>query len=80
MSVNFLGINLSNSKVPIRAVGLNGLTLERTNYGLWVKEDTKDPLPLRAPYELVLLGANRQRLQLQIAALVAQDLGVNFVA
>lgn len=74
----FVGLNFSNLRTLLRGVSINGMPMQRQEYGYWVIESPGEPIPLRPPYNLVLEGVNNQRLAVRIAALVAQDLGVNF--
>jgi hypothetical protein len=106
----FLGLNFSNIKQLIAGVRINGMQMQRTNYGYWVIDTPGEEIPLRPPvsfcsillhnaeqngasccilivilsllfrvqYTIELLSANNQRIVARTAALVAQDLGVNF--
>ena len=80
-SRKFLGLNFSNFKVPITAVTINGLPLQRQPYGFWVIEaPPNQDLVIRPPYTIELLGANGQPLVVQVPYLVPLDLRVQFTA
>jgi hypothetical protein len=74
----FLGLNFSNLKVLLKSVVLDGMTMQRTDYGFWVIDTPGSTIPLTRPYELQLTGVTGQVLTMRVAALMAQDLGVNF--
>lgn len=79
-TASFLGINFSNTKQLIRSVTINGLRMTRTSYGLWVIDTPNKNIDLKPPYELVLVGANRERLIKKLPNLRAQDLDIQFKA
>jgi hypothetical protein len=56
----------------IRSVTINGLRMTRTSYGLWVIDTPNKNIDLKPPYELVLVGANRERLVKKLPNLRAQ--------
>eukprot|EP00889_Picochlorum_renovo_P003713 jgi/Picre1/30743/NNA_006104.t1 len=65
MSKKYLGINLSNTKVPVRGVRINGIVLQLGNDGFWsIRSDGRDNIPLQPPYVLQVLGANNELLNL----------------
>lgn len=76
----FLGLNFSNLAVLIKSVTINGIAMTLTNYGYWTIDTPGQNIPLRAPYSLQLVGVDNQQLQVRLASLQAQDLGVNFSA
>ncbi len=79
MSKKYLGINLSNTKVPVRGVRINGIVLQLGNDGFWgVRSEGRDNIPLEPPYILQVLGANNELLNFELKTLVSQDLGSNF--
>lgn len=79
MSKKYLGINLSNTKVPVRGVRINGIVLQLGNDGFWsIRSDGRDNIPLQPPYVLQVLGANNELLNFKLKTLVSQDLGSNF--
>lgn len=78
---NFLGLNFSNLKVPIKAVSINGMAMARTTYvGFYSIDSPETPIQIRPPYTIQLLSVNDQTLQVTIPTLRAQDLEVNFDA
>lgn len=74
---NYLSFNFSNLRQLLKAVSIGGLDFQRTSHGTW-QLDTEKDIPLRPPYELVLVGAGGQRLVKRLQSLRSQDLGVNF--
>ncbi|KAI8101491.1 hypothetical protein M9435_001597 [Picochlorum sp. BPE23] len=79
MSKKYLGINLSNTKVPVRGVRINGIVLQLGNDGFWsIRSNGRDNIPLQPPYVLQVLGANNELLNFNLKTLVSQDLGSNF--
>jgi len=74
----FVGLNFSNLKVLLQSVVINGMAMRRTEYGYWVIDSPGRDIPLKPPYALQLTGVNRQVLTVRVAALVPQDLGINF--
>ena len=76
----FLGLNFSNLAVLIKSVTINGIAMTLTNYGYWSINTPGQNIPLKAPFVLQLVGVNNQVLEVNLASLQAQDLGVNFSA
>ena len=74
----FLGLNFSNVKVLLQSVVINGMSMQRTDYGFWVIDSPERNIPLAPPYALQLTGVNGQVVTMRVAALVPHDLGVNF--
>ena len=78
-SPNYVAINLSNFKQPVRAVSINGIVMEPNGSGYFEINSPEKKIPLgRPPYALVLLGVTGERLSTTVPALVPQDLGINF--
>lgn len=75
---DFLGLNFSNLKVLLKAVIVNGISMQYTNYGYWVISTPGKDIPISAPFTLQLVSVNNQQLEVRLAGLVAQDLGINF--
>lgn len=74
----FLSLNFSNLKALLAGVRVNGLALAPTDHNAWVIDTLGRPIPLRSPYTLQLAAQGGQQLSVRVAALSAQDLGVNF--
>ena len=79
----FQAFSFSNSRQPIVAVALlqgNGVppVRLRKSSSNWWEYNPGQVIDPRATYGLVLLGANRQVLQVAIRGLVNQDLGVQY--
>ncbi|KAG7674463.1 hypothetical protein Ndes2437B_g00729 [Nannochloris sp. 'desiccata'] len=74
----FVGLNFSNSKVLLQSVVINGMSMQRTDFGSWVIDSPGRNIPLTPPYALQLRGVNGQVVAVRVAGLVPQDLGVNF--
>jgi hypothetical protein len=81
ISRKYIGLNFSNSKVPIRAARLNGVNLVLEPDGFWgIRATGEENIVLSRPYQIDLLGMNGETLRVRISALIPQSLGVNFNA
>jgi hypothetical protein len=73
-----LGLNFSNLKVVLRAVRINGLNMQPTDFGYWVIHTPGERIAVSPPYVIDMLGVNGEVVRAEVATLAAQDLGVNF--
>ncbi|KAL4433948.1 hypothetical protein ABPG75_000389 [Micractinium tetrahymenae] len=74
----YLGLQFSNLKALLKAVAVNGIMMQRTNFGYWVIDTPGKPIPLRPPFQIDLLSVKNERVTAKVPTLRAQDLGVNF--
>jgi len=75
----YLGINFSNVKVPIKAVRFEGYPLQLQRDGFWsVRSNGRNTLPFRPPYILQIASIENEVIQMSLDRLENVDLGTNF--
>ena len=78
-SRKYIGLNFSNTKVPIRAARINGIRLTLEPDGFWgIRATGEENIALSRPYQIDLQGMNGETLRVRIPALIPQSLGINF--
>ena len=75
-----LGLNFSNLRVVLRAVRINGLNMQSTDFGYWVIHTPGERIAVSPPYVIDMLGVNGEVVSAKVMTLAAQDLKVNFGA
>lgn len=75
----YLGINFSNVKVPIKAVRFEGYPLQLQRDGFWsIRSKGRNTLPFRPPYILQIASIENEVIQMSLDRLENSDLGTNF--
>lgn len=79
-SAYYQALNFANARVPILAVQVNGDRLRHETNNFWSWNPTGGAINPRGPFDIAILGANRQVIRVRLPSLRSTDLKVQFAA
>lgn len=79
-SAYYQAFNFANARQPILAAQVNGDRLRHETNNFWSWNPTKGAIDPRGPFDIALLGANKQVLRVRIPRLRSSDLKIQFAA
>jgi len=77
-SAYYQAFNFANAKQPILAAQVNGDRLKHESNNFWSWNPSRGAINPRGPFDIALLGANRQVIRVRLPKLKSTDLTIQF--
>jgi hypothetical protein len=79
-SAYYQAFNFANARQPILAVQVNGDRLRHETNNFWSWNPSRGAINPRGPFDVALLGANRQVLRVRLPSLRSTDMKIQFAS